>query len=298
MKKITLLLLIVAGTGLAQIKGNKNIETKSFTVKNVKKIKINFYAYVTIDASAKESLTITTDSNMFELIEKEVIDGTLYLNQKEWISPSQKTKIKIGAPYLYHVEQGTHDTTKIINVDNKELRVKATIGKVIIEGKTEELYIDSKLSNIDATKIIAKNAFVNLFNRGTVKVNVTDMLWADVSNNGELFYVTKPKKIDIKTNHNGYVLGINETQKVVNVNAKFIHFKIKNNSANRNHFEVIGPKIDGSKFGYGFPMMPFATRKETWTVGTKVYKANKLGLKKLLVTIKPEDENMVVKLFD
>ena len=59
----------------------------------------------------------------------------------------------------------------------------------------------------------------------------------------------------------------------------------------------MGPKQDGSKFGYGFPMMPYATRKETWTIGTKVYKVNKIGLKKLLVTINKDNENQVVKLF-
>ena len=44
-------------------------------------------------------------------------------------------------------------------------------------------------------------------------------------------------------------------------------------------------------------MMPFSTRKENWSVGTKVYKVNKLGLRKLLVKIKPEDAGKTVKLF-
>ena len=297
MKKITLLLVFVAATGLAQIKGNKQIETKTFTIENVKTIKINFYANITIDASAKEALTITTDSNLFNLIDKEVVDGTLYLDQKEWISPSQKTIITIGAPNLYRVEQGTHDITKIVNVDNSELRVNAPIGKVFIEGKTKELRIGSEGSKIDATKMVAEKAFVNLWSWGTVKVNVTDMLWADVSNSGKLFYVTKPKKLEIKTKNDGKVLGLNDVENIKYPEAKYINFKIKNNSSNRNHFEVVGPKQDGSKFGYGFPMMPYATRKETWTIGTKVYKVNKIGLKKLLVTINKDNENQVVKLF-
>ncbi len=297
MKKITLLLVFIVTTSLAQVKGNGNIKTKSFPIENIKNIKINFYAHVTIDASVEESLTITTDSNMFELIEKEVVDGTLYLDQKEWISPSKTSKIIIGAPNINRVEQGTHDITTIINIDNDELRVNAPIGKVFIEGKTKELRISSEGSKIDATKLLAEKAYVNLWSWGTVKVNVTDMLWADVSNKGKLFYVSKPEKLDIKTKHDGKVLSLNNIEKIKNPEAKYINFKIKNNSANRNHFEVVGPKQDGSKFGYGFPMMPFAIRKETWTVGTKVYKTNKLGVKKLLITIKPEDENMVVKLF-
>jgi len=78
---------------------------------------------------------------------------------------------------------------------------------------------------------------------------------------------------------------------------RYIKFKIKNNSFNRNHFYVVGPKPNGGKFSYGFPMMPGQIRKETWTTGTKIYKTTKLGLRKLLVTIKADDENQVVKLF-
>ncbi|PWH82522.1 hypothetical protein DIS18_09750 [Algibacter marinivivus] len=297
MKKITLLLILVTATGLAQIKGNENIETKKFNIENIRQVKINFYANITIDASLEESLTITTDSNLFDLIDKKVIDGILYLDQKEWISSSQKTIITIGAPNIYRVEQNTHDTTRIINIDNEEFRINAPNGNISIEGETDELRIGSERSNIDATKIIAKKAFINLWDRGKVKLNVTNFLWANVSNNGTLIYTKKPKKIDIKTNANGKVVALSNTEKLKNPDAKYINFNIKNNSFNRNHFFVIGPKPNGQKFSYGFPMMPQAKRQEYWTIGTKVYKVNKLGLRKLLITLKAEDENKTVKLF-
>lgn len=299
MKKLINMLFILATISLfAQIEGNKQIKTRTFSIKNVKQIKINFHANVIIDASAEESLTITTDANLFDLINKEVIDGTLILDQKEWIEPSQKSVIKIGAPYLNRVQQNTHDTTKIININYEELRIQALVGNIIIEGKTKELHLGSEVSNIDASKIIAEKAYVNLWSWGIIKVNVTDLLWADVSNNGKLYYVYKPKKLDVKTKKDGKVLNLYETEKIVNVDAKYINFKIKNNSFNRNSFEVIGPKQDGSKFGYGFAMMPHATRKETWTIGTKVYKVSDTGFKKLILTITKSNENQVVNLFN
>lgn len=93
-------------------------------------------------------------------------------------------------------------------------------------------------------------------------------------------------------------VGFGQSEVIVNnEKPEFINFKIKNNSANRNHFYVVGPKPNGKKFSYGFPMMPFAKRKEYWTTGTKVYKVNRLGFRKLLITIKAEDENEIVKLF-
>lgn len=77
----------------------------------------------------------------------------------------------------------------------------------------------------------------------------------------------------------------------------WISFKIKNNSWNRNNFYVVGPKADGTRFSYGFPMMPGKVKKERWTVGTKIYRVNKVGFRKLLVTIKADDQGKTVKLF-
>ncbi|BAO77056.1 GIN domain-containing protein [Winogradskyella sp. PG-2] len=299
MKKYLVLVLFLAGiTAIAQTKGNKVIETRNFNVDGLEHIKINFYAKVTIDQSAEENMSITTDTNLFDLIDTEVVDGVLHLNQKEWISPSQHAIITIGAPNLKRLESGTHDTTKIINVDNDELRVNAPLGHIIIEGKTKELRIGSELATIDASKIIADNAYINLWSWGKVTVNVTNLLWADVANDGKLIYLEKPKTLKTKTKKGGCIYGINDAKKVKNPEAVYINFKIKNNSSNRNHFEVVGPKQDGTKFGYGFPMMPFTTRKENWTVGTKVYKINRLGFRKLLITIKKEDKDRTVKLFN
>lgn len=298
MKHITLLLLLVGLTGLAQIKGNKTIETRDFNIQNVDHIKINLYAKVTIDQSAKEGMRITTDSNLFDLITTSVDDGILHLNQKEWISASQDIIITIGAPQITRVESGTHDVTKIININNELLRINAPIGNIYIEGQTKELRLGSELSTIDASKLIAKDAYINLWSYGKITVNVKDTLWADISNDGKLIYVEKPNKLDITTKSVGRVYAVKEAKEIKNPEAIYINFKIKNNSVNRNHFYVVGPKPDGSKFSYGFPMMPFTKRHENWTVGTKVYKVNSLGFKNLLITITKDNKDQIVNLFN
>ena len=297
MKKITLMLFLIGMIGFAQTKGNRNIETRTFNIKNVENIKINFYAKVTIDQSATEGMTITTDSNLFDLIDKEMVGNTLHLDQKKWISPSKDAIIIIGAPNLKKVETGTHDVTKIINVNNDYLSIMAPIGTLIIQGKTKELRLGAELAKIDASNLVADNAFVNIWSWGAAKVNVVNSLNGKVSNSGKLIYVNTPKRINVKATKEGRVVSIDALDEIKNPEATYISFKIKNNSTNRNHFAVVGPKPDGSKFGYGFPMMPFSTKKERWTIGTKVYKVSKIGLRKLVVTIKPEDEGKVIKLF-
>lgn len=298
MKQLTLLLLLVGMTSIAQIKGNKSIETREFKVEGLEYIKINLYAKITIDQSAKEGMTITTDSNLFDLITTSVDEGVLHLNQKEWISASQPIIINIGAPNIYRVESGTHDETKIINLNNELLKINAPIGTLSLQGKTKELRIGSELSTIDASELLAENAFVNLWSYGTVKVNVTNTLWAEVTNDGKLIYLNQPKTLKVKKRKGGQVLSLLEVSEKKTANTEYINFKIKNNSSNRNQFYVVGPKPDGSKFSYGFPMMPNSKRHENWTVGTKVYKVSSLGFKNLLVTITKENENQIVELFN
>jgi len=297
MKKIVLLIILMGNLAFAQIHGNKNLITRTFPLENIEKIKINFYAKITIDQSATtESMTITTDENVMELIAKEINGNTLQLGQIEWIEPSQAT-ITIRAPNLRHVETGTHDVTRIINVHNNYLQLTAPIGTIILEGKTKEFRLGVELANVDASKLVAENAVINIWSWGNAKVNVTNTLDAEVKNRGKLIYVNSPKKINKKTRKEGRIISVETSNTIKNPTAEWIHFKIKNNNSKRNNFFVVGPKKEGSKFSYGFPMMPNATRKENWTIGTKIYKVNGLGIRKLLVTIKKEDANTTVKLF-
>jgi len=299
MKLLQLLLCFIGMTSIAQIKGNKTIQTKSFPFENVETIKIDLHADITIDMSQEASLNITTDSNLFKFIDTEIVDGTIHFSQLKWIESSSGIKMTIGAPMLKRLVQDAHRTTRIVNLSNDFLSVNANIGRVIIEGRTKELRLGAANGKIEALNTTAKEVYVNLWNWGTIIVNATDYLWADVSNDGKLFYKQLPEKNKIKTKSGGIVANVNEKTAIIKLkDVKWISFKIKNNSKNRNHFIVKGPKSDGTKFGYGFPMMPYAKRKEKWSVGTKIYKQTKFGFRDLLVTIKAEDEGQVINLFN
>lgn len=217
MKHITLLLLLIGFSAAAQVKGNKKITTRTFPIENVQRIKINFYAQVTIDQSAPEGMTITTDENLFDLIDTEVVGNTLHLDQKKWIQPSRKAIITIGAPNIRHVETGTHDVTKIINVDNDYLQLTSPVGTIILEGKTKELRLGIELAKVDASRLVAENAFINIWSWGNATVNVTNVLHAEVSNSGKLIYVNSPKEIQKKTKKDGQVLPLAEKLSLIHI---------------------------------------------------------------------------------
>jgi hypothetical protein len=292
MKKLIIIVILINTSIFAQVKGNKNIETRTFSIDNLETIKINLYAKIIIDYAAKEEMIITADSNLFEKIDTEVVDGKLNLNQLEWIQPSQKIVVKIGAPNLKRVEKGTHETLQIINIDSEYLNIMALVGNVLVSGKVDQFNIGVEIGEVDASKLIAKNARVNIWSRGKASVYVQNEIYSIIKNYGKLVLVNQPRILKGDTKK-----VVANSKKGYNEDITWINFKIKNNSWNRNHFIVIGPKKDGSTFSYGFPMMPGSTRKENWSVGTKVFKLNSIGLRKLLVQIKDDDKDSTIKLF-
>ncbi len=292
MKKITLLLLLVGINGLAQIKGNTHIETRIFNLEKLTAIEISLYADIVIDASSEEKMSITSDSNLFDLIDTEVVAGKLKLSQKKWIQASERIKIRIGAPNVQSVEQGTNEVLRIINLDSDNLSITALNGRIVISGKSNALGIGVENGTVDANKVMAKEVYLNIWGHGKAIVHVTEFLEAKLSDEARLKLIAQPKRI--KGNIDKALAYNNLTSKH---EVRYIDLKIRNNSFNRNNFFVVGPKPDGRNFSYGFPMMPGKIRKEKWTTGTKIYKVNRIGLRKLLVTITNKDEDKVVKLF-
>ena len=251
------------------------------------------YAEVTLDASMESQIIINAESNLIDKIDFEVVGGRLNLQQKEWIQASKPIQITIGVPALKNAEVGSHETLRIINLNQDQVALTALIGKIEAEGTVKEVSLNAERGTVDASKLQSKMARLNIWDAGKVLVNASEEVNGNVDKYARIEFIKQPKKIanSIKRQTEKKDEGLFE-------NAKYISFKIKNNSWNRNHFVVKGPKADGSFFGYGFPMMPGKVKKERWSTGTKIYKVSKLGLRKLLVTIKAEDEGTTVRLFE
>jgi hypothetical protein len=292
MKKITLILLLVGLTGMAQVKGNKNISSRTISTEGLTDLEMGLYAKVTIDAFAKADMTITTDSNLLDRIDVEIVDGTMKLSQTEWIQPSEPIIITLGAPVLKRLQLDVHETVIFKNVSAQSLSLMAIHGKIVVDGTVEEVGIGAENGIIDAQELNAQKVYLNIWGDGGAIVNAAELLESNLSEDARLKLIGKPRIVKGDINKAGAKKG-----PLANGKGVYIDIKIKNNSWNRNHFAVKGPKADGSMFGYGFPMMPGAVKKERWTVGTKIYKVNKIGLKKLLVELTADDAGKMVSLF-
>ncbi len=294
---IVFMLTIVQYTW-AQVKGNKAITTENYTINNLFSLKVDLYAEVVIDCAAEESLTITTDENLHDLIDKSIDEGHLTLMEEEWIQPSQPIRITIGAPDLERIEQSVHETTRVKNLNRSSFRVMAIIGEIVLEGKVEELYVSGELGTIDARALTAPSVDVNLWGQGKIELGSPEKITGIVKREGTVLYEGKDVKTRVNTTKGGRVLSQQAYSSIQNdPTTRFIDIKIKNNSPDRIEAYVIGPKPDGKKFSYGFPLRAGQVKEERWTVGTKVYEVSNVGFKKKLVEIKDGDEGEVVKLF-
>lgn len=295
MKKITILLtsLLFSINCFAQIYGDKNSTTITFPLKEIQTLEINLSAKVIIDMESKSEITITTDSNLIAHINRDVKNGQLDLTQKKWIEPSQETVITIGAPALQKLICDAHGDYFVQNINSKKFTAITNIGKLTLDGAVEKLILIAKSADVNASKLITQDANIKITGWGKVTAYVENKLTSTLKDDSALKLVNQPKELagDAKQKAN------KERDESIFENARFIDLKIKNNSLSRKQFVVVGPKKSGSFFSYGFPLWAGQAKKEHWSIGSKIYKVNRWGIRKLLVTITAEDEGKTVALF-
>ena len=291
---ILIISFLLSSSSYAQINGNGKLTTSTIALSGLEEIDIQFNANITLDYSARETMTITAEENIIEYIGQVFENRKLTLDQIKWIEPSKTPIIVIGTPNLKKLYQGTHSSTYITNINSEKLCINGNVGKVYASGSCQQVKVNISGTDIDLSQTDIGYADVAIKGRATVILDKVNTLETKLNRNANLLLRSEPNKYigDSKKNIEECV-SMNKPDPTI----KYINFKIKNNSWSRNHFTVVGPKKNGSTFSYGFPMMPGSSKSENWSVGTKIYKEGKLGRRKLLVTITAEDEGQVVKLF-
>lgn len=293
MKKNFFCFLLLVSTSLhAQIKGNGNIISQTFPLETLHTLEINLNARVIVDLQGESAITITSDENIIAHIGHQVIDGYMDLTQKQWIEPSGRPRITIGAPALKKLINDAHSTTSLRKMDNASFELLAQIGHIDLKGKVDQLIIRNKTAKVEAIDFTAQHADITISSWGTVFIHVTDTLKTAIDEKGKLQLLGTPKQL-----LGDAALVLADDERPADKEVKFINFNIKNNSWRRNSFVVVGPKRDGSTFSYGFALFPGQTKKERWTIGSEIFTENRAGKRTLVATIRAADENQLVKLF-
>ena len=286
--------IFFSGTALAQINGDKNIQSKTFDYSEIQTFELLIPAQVTIDCSQDETMTITTDENIFEYLDIKQTGKKISINQAQWIEASQ-LKITFGSTALTKLITSGYGNYTVDNVYAETFTVVNPVGIVSLNGKADALIIKTKTGKTDAKQLSVDNADVTITSDGEVTVNASEKVISNITEEGIITYVSEPKVME--TNNTGEIKSFSEIEREeVLEKPVYIELKVQNNTASRKHFYIKGPK--NGRFSYGFPMNPDQKRTKNVPVGTKIYQVNKAGMKTLLVTIEAEDEGKTVKLFE
>lgn len=281
----------------AQIKGNGNVISQEIKVVPFGKIHINFPVTLEVDANADYALTITSDDNILSKIVLKNNNNKLSILQDEWIKPTKRVRVKIGTKGLTSLEIGGYGNAKIFNLNEEKLKVINSVGEVTLMGNVNELSFVIETGKLDASKLKANKVNAEIWSHGEAVVNATELLEGKISENGKIVYLGKPKTQNLDLGEEAEMISMeeNNVQKKNETSVKYIKVNLRNNKFSRIHTFVKGPK--NKNFSYGMPFNPKQTREENYPVGTQIFKVNKLGSRKLLVTIKSEDEGKTVDLF-
>ncbi|GAB5408428.1 MAG: hypothetical protein BalsKO_07930 [Balneolaceae bacterium] len=278
----------------AQIKGSGEITTQKIEVEAFTKIKNGLSSDYIIQIGDESEVKITLDKNLIDHIQVEVNRGELYINQKEWISSTKKIKVEITVPNLIQFTNSAHGLYKILDINNEAFKIDAPVGELFLTGKTKELIIDTKVGDIDASRLTTNNAKLSISSFGTIYVNALGEVDAKVSGNGKVVYSEEPQILKSKTEEGGKIISAQENTAPAK-EIVYINLKLKNNSSDRVKLVFVGP--ENARFSYGVTLNIYQARKERFPVGTKVYLERALWKNQLLAEIKEEDAGQTVNLF-
>ena len=292
------LIPVFSNTAFGQVKGNGNIESRTIDIAMFNKLQINFPVNATITIGQPLNVEVTTDENIFKHIGMRSDQNTFSITQDSWIKPTQMVRIHIKVPSLSALKASGYSDIFIRNVNSYELTVDNGVGDVTIEGQVDELNYLSKTGNLFAENLEAERVYARISSFGTALVNASEIIDADIPKNGKIIYVNSPESITKNPDNTGLILSRIEHKELTYKTKDLtrVVFWLKNNALKKTAIEIKGP-IE-RPFGYGTDLLPLQKKKERFPAGTKIYQINKDGSRVLLYTVRTEDEDRTVKLFN
>ncbi|PWT96092.1 MAG: hypothetical protein C5B52_16420 [Bacteroidetes bacterium] len=215
MKKLLWLLIILPFFSCHHryIRGNGDVTTQSRDVSNFHGIKLEGSMDVSLIKSDKEEVEVEAEQNLQSYIETYVRDGILIVKMKDDISFHDHSGIhvKVSCPKINSLTVAASGSIegegKFASDDEMDLEILASgnlkldldapsvkvsvvaSGNAELSGETKNIEISSTASgNIDASKLKAENAKVNITASGEVHVYASVKLDATIMGSGNIGY--------------------------------------------------------------------------------------------------------------
>jgi len=198
---IAIVLTLTSIFANAQLKGSGKTITKTYDYKNFSKVSFDdLDGKLEIEVGKPYSITITIDDNLYSILTvvEDSDDKQLTIalkgnrNNKLYIEDT-KIKVKITMPFLMEVSNNGNSGLTVTNINSKNFKsINPVNGSTTLSGVVDNLEVVCKGNgNLNAEKLIAKNAKITCSGNGSVKVNATTITESIKSGNGNIVNVNK-----------------------------------------------------------------------------------------------------------
>lgn len=197
------------------IDGKGPVVEKELQLSNFSGVSLNISADVYLKQGNTQSVRVSAQQNIIDLLETNVEDNIWKIKTEENIDDHAPIKIYITVPRMTYVKlsgsgdiytENTFTGNDVVEVGisgSGDLRFKTTArsiqaaisgsGDIELDGSTEDLSISiSGSGDIDAKELMSGNCEVRISGSGGAKVHATKNLNVRVSGSGDVYYKGSP----------------------------------------------------------------------------------------------------------
>ena len=199
------------------IKGVGLVVKKQLTVDVFQGISVEGSMDVVLTQGATQAVEVEAQANLIELIETKVVNGVWEITTKDGYSTDKTFTVHITAPVIneVHVDgsgdvssngtfssevmalaiSGSGNITLAFTSKKADVSIAGS-GDMTLSGTTGELNVDVAGSgNVDAKRLKATDAAVNIAGSGDVVLDASQRLEASIAGSGDVSYTGSPANI-------------------------------------------------------------------------------------------------------
>jgi uncharacterized membrane protein YphA (DoxX/SURF4 family) len=277
---LIVLITLSAEAQRGPLKGSGQVVNKTFDYNNFDKLSLkNLDGKIEVTIGKPFAVSVAIDDNLSPLLKTEVSNGELKIeldgneNNKMYIEETNII-IKISMPEASVVEHKGNSSLQITGIVGRYFRIKnSNNGSASIAGSIDELdIICNGNGNVKATEMSAKSIKVKRSGNGNVYIKTEETFTANSSGNGDVINEgSGSADANSSATDNSEIKNASDKSKndVVKKSQR-VHVTIVNQS---HQWIDITVKYPG-KGSYGIDVKSQDSVKESFPVGTKLFKGN------------------------
>jgi hypothetical protein len=189
------------------IQGSGVSKTETRTLGEFHAVSHNVVGDVSIQIGQPQSVQVTFDDNLLEIVETSVVDGELRIGTKDSYNSQVGLKIQITVPSLDELKLTSVGSINVTGFEGESLKISQSgVGKVQVEGKTKSLDLTvSGVGSADLLELKAETVKVVVSGVGSATVFASESVDANTSGVGKIKVHGNPKEQKSKSDGIGKV---------------------------------------------------------------------------------------------